>query len=38
MYIIREIFHLQFGSYCEAKVLLDETRKNNPVKGSTEIA
>jgi hypothetical protein len=24
MYIVREIFHLQFGSYREAKALIDE--------------
>lgn len=29
MYIIREIFHLQFGSYREAKALIDEAMQKN---------
>jgi len=29
MYIIREIFHLQFGKYKEARALLDEAMKKN---------
>lgn len=28
MYIVREIFHLQFGKYKEAKALTDEATKN----------
>ena len=29
MYIVREIFHLKFGCYKEAKALVDEGRKKN---------
>lgn len=29
MYIVREIFHLQFGRYREAKVLFDEGMQKN---------
>ena len=29
MYIIREIFHLQFGNYREAKALIDEAIRKN---------
>jgi hypothetical protein len=28
MYIVREIFYLQFGRYKDAKVLIDEAQKN----------
>jgi len=28
MYIVREIFHLQFGKYKEAKALMDEAAAN----------
>ena len=28
MYIVREIFHLQFGRYKEAKALMDEATKS----------
>jgi hypothetical protein len=28
MYVVREIFHLQFGRYKEAKALLKEARNN----------
>ena len=29
MYIFREIFHLQFGRYREAKALIDEAKQNH---------
>ncbi len=29
MYIIREIFHLQFGRYRDAKTLIDEAKQKN---------
>lgn len=29
MFIVREIFHLQFGRYREAKQLLDEAKQQN---------
>ncbi|WPR71492.1 hypothetical protein SLW70_16385 [Flavobacterium sp. NG2] len=28
MYIVREIFHLQFGRFKDAKVLIDQAEKN----------
>ncbi len=35
MYIVREIFYLQFGRYKEAKVLIDEAEKNGLMPQST---
>ena len=29
MYVIRDIFHLHFGHYRDAKALVDEARKKN---------
>jgi hypothetical protein len=36
MYIVREIFYLQFGRYKEAKILIDEAKKNGLMPKSTE--
>lgn len=35
MYIVREIFYLQFGRYKESKILLDEAKKNGLMPRST---
>jgi hypothetical protein len=35
MYIVREIFHLQFGRYKEAKVLIDEAIKGGLMPQTT---
>ncbi len=35
MYIVREIFYLQFGRYKEAKVLIDEAEKGGLMPQST---
>lgn len=35
MYVVREIFYLQFGRYKEAKALIDEAEKNGLMPQST---